>query len=124
MKMTTNERRKLVRQKSFLQGRVYFNGRRSSADCIVRDITEAGARLKFADSPAVPEVFELHIPNKQESFRAHVIWNHGSELGVMFEAAEATADGEHAAHLVERVARLEREMAILKRRLDGQPAAE
>jgi hypothetical protein len=118
------ERRKITRHKSFLQGRVYFNGRRSSADCIVRDITDAGARLKFADSPAVPEVFELHIPNKQESFRAHVIWNHGSELGVMFEAVEATADGEHTANLVERVARLERELATLKRRLDSQPGAE
>ena len=121
--MTVTERRKQSRGKSFLQGRVYYNGRRSSADCIVRDITEAGARLKFADSPAVPEVFELHIPNKQESFRAHVIWNHGSEIGVMFEAP-GTPDGELVSGLVERVARLERELATLKRRIDSHPGAD
>lgn len=123
MSTIVKERRKLPRHKSFLQGRVYYNGRRSSVDCIVRDITDAGARLKFADSPAIPEVFELHIPNKLESFRAHVIWNHGSELGVMFEAAEPSVDGDHSTNLAERVAKLEREMAILKRRLESlQPA--
>ncbi|MGE3871128.1 MAG: PilZ domain-containing protein [Pseudorhodoplanes sp.] len=121
--MTVTERRKHSRGKSFLQGRVYYNGRRSSADCIVRDITETGARLKFADSPMVPEVFELHVPNKQESFRAHVIWNHGSEIGVMFEAP-GTPDGEFVAGLVERVARLERELATLKRRIDSHPAVD
>ena len=39
------ERRTAARKKSFLQGRVYYNHHRSSLDCLVRDISEEGARL-------------------------------------------------------------------------------
>ena len=38
------ERRSSARQKSFLQGRIYFNNRRSSVDCLIRDYSETGAR--------------------------------------------------------------------------------
>jgi hypothetical protein len=44
-----NERRSIVRQKSFMQGRVYLNHRQSSLDCIIRDFTDMGARLQFSD---------------------------------------------------------------------------
>ena len=34
-----SERRVATRSKSLLQGRVYYNNRRSSVDCVIRDIT-------------------------------------------------------------------------------------
>jgi hypothetical protein len=37
------ERRALARHKTFIKGRIYFNNRLSSMDCIVRDITDRGA---------------------------------------------------------------------------------
>ena len=48
MKAALKERRAATRQKSFLQGRIYFNNRRTSVDCLVRDISETGAKLTFA----------------------------------------------------------------------------
>ncbi len=62
------ERRALVRRKTFIKGRIYFNKRLSSMDCIIRDVTDKGARLEFSDSVALPDSFELYLPNKDEYF--------------------------------------------------------
>ena len=78
------ERRSSARQKSFLQGRIYFNHRRSSVDCLIRDYSETGAKLKFSESVAVPEAIELYIPNKEEFHRSRVEWRSGNEMGISF----------------------------------------
>jgi hypothetical protein len=113
------ERRSSARQKSFLQGRIYFNNRRSSVDCLIRDVSETGARLKFSETIAVPEAIELYIPNREEVHRARVEWRTGNEMGVSFGdemrspsiAPEAAAQGD----LATRVQTLEAEVASLKR---------
>ena len=118
--MDESERRIATRQKSFLQGRVYFNNRRSSIDCLVRDVSPTGARLKFAGAVTTPELLELYIPNKEESFRAQVQWHRGDEIGVAFireeaEAAPATSGVLPDASLAERMQKLEVEVAALKK---------
>lgn len=112
------ERRSLLRNRSFLQGRIYFNNRRSSVDCLVRDYSEAGAKLKFPDSVTVPESVELYIPNREEMLRAKVEWRVGNELGVSFgEEVRAPSIAPDAAQgdLVARVQKLEEEVAALRR---------
>jgi hypothetical protein len=112
------ERRLLSRQKSFLQGRIYFNNRRSSADCLVRDYSEQGARLKFPESTTVPDAIELFIPNREEMNRARVIWRNGNEMGVSFgEDIQSPSITPEAAQgdLPTRVYKLEGEIATLKR---------
>lgn len=115
------ERRAGNRNRSFLKGRVLFNNRLSSIDCIIRDINDHGARLTFGSAVSVPEVFELAIPNKDETFRAHVAWHHGAEIGVAFETEKsrtiAEADASQNA-LAERVDRLEKDVTALKRRME------
>jgi len=121
MAATSDERRNRVRQRSFLQGRLYFNHRRSSLDCLVRDISGEGARLKVSDSVAIPEVVELHIPNKDETYHAKVQWRTGYELGVTFDRDEGSPSivpSAAPADLPERVRRLESEVASLHRKLN------
>src|SRR5262245_860205 len=122
MSANADERRTLFRQRSFLQGRLYFNNRRSSLDCLVRDISGQGAKLKVSDSIAIPEFVELHIPNKDETYRAKVQWRTGFEIGVTFEndqEAPSIVPGAAApAELPERVRRLEAEVASLHRKLN------
>ncbi len=124
--MTKANRRVAPRQRSFLQGRIYFNGRRSSADCTIRDITESGARLSFATAVALPEVIELHIPQRRECYRAEVRWQRGREIGVQIDNAEGGAVESPGlvpaagASVDERLRRLEYEVATLRRRLDEQ----
>lgn len=112
------ERRASARQKSFLQGRIYFNNRRSSVDCLIRDVSETGARLKFSETIAVPEAIELYIPNREEIHRARVEWRTGNEMGVSFgEEVRAPSIAPEAAQgdLSTRVQTLEAEVASLKR---------
>src|ERR1700730_3207801 len=91
MRIAMTERRSISRQKSFLQGRIFFNNRRTSVDCLIRDITEHGARLKFPSMTATPDVVELHIPNRDETYRVKVEWRNANEIGVAFDVDEKEA---------------------------------
>lgn len=121
-----DERRHTPRHRTFLQGRVFYNNRRQSADCIIRELTEEGARLSFTDPVALPHAFELHIPNRDQTLRVETVWNHGTDVGVSFarqemHAAPALAPAAHAAPheqtMLERIEKLEKELAALRRRI-------
>ncbi|MGE0341149.1 MAG: PilZ domain-containing protein [Xanthobacteraceae bacterium] len=121
---TMDDRRLKPRNRTFLRGRVFYNNRRQSADCIIRELTEEGARVTFTDPVGLPHVFELHIPNRDQMLRVETIWNHGVEVGVRFDKQAGHADpAQHAQDpvaehtLAERIEKLEKEVASLKRRI-------
>ncbi len=112
------ERRRIARQKSFLRGMIYFNNRRSVADCLIRDISTFGARLIFSDAVTIPDVLDLYIPQKEQTLRSQVIWRNGLEVGVAFpQASHAAPATSGSGNLADRVTKLEAEMAALKRAL-------
>jgi len=111
------ERRHSARQKSFLRGCVYFNKRRNAIDCLIRDISDAGARIIFSDTVSIPDVVDLHIPQKEQTVRAHVQWRHGDEVGLAFPDAIRAADGTTDGELAARVAALESQVSALRREL-------
>ena len=111
------ERRIVSRKKSFLRGCIYFNNRRSSVDCLIRDISEQGARLIFSSTIAIPDVVDLYVPQKEQTLRAHVQWRHGDEIGVAFpeEAHMPELATPEDADVGERLHKLEAEVAALRR---------
>lgn len=109
------ERRKTFRQKSFLRGCVYFNKRRGALDCLIRDYSVHGARIIFSQAVNVPDLVELYIPQKEQTVRARVQWRCGDEIGLGFPDALRAADGSSDGELALRVARLESEIAGLKK---------
>lgn len=111
------ERRRRVRQKSFLRGCVYFNNRRNAFDCLIRDISAEGARITFSDAVSVPNVVDLYIPQKEQMLRARVQWRRGEEIGLAFADATISADGGTDGELAARIARLESEIGALRRAL-------
>ena len=113
----STERRRIARQKSFLRGMVYFNNRRSVADCLIRDISPFGARLIFSDTITTPDTMDLYIPQKEQTLRSHVIWRVGHEVGVAFPQAVQGPPAPGTTDLAERVTRLEAEIAGIKRLL-------
>jgi hypothetical protein len=122
------ERRRTSRQKAFLQGRIFFNNRRSSIDCLIRDISEHGAKLRFSSAIATPDVVELHVPSRDESYRARIEWRAGEEVGVSFEGTEAVAPplapGAAApADWAARIHKLEHDVSVLQRRVSELQAA-
>jgi len=126
MSESESERRTSTRQKSFLQGRIYFNNRRSAIDCLIRDISAGGAKLIFSQTASIPDVVELFIPQKDQTLRAHVQWRSGEEAGVAFQTAQAPMQAQGPAQtrragdapdLRARVEQLEAEIADIKRML-------
>ncbi len=109
------ERRQASRQKSFLRGLVYLGNSPSAVNCLVRDISDTGARLKFPGPIAVTETLELHIPVKGQTLRAKVKWREPDEIGIAF-ISDAGVEAQSASDekLAVRVARLESEIAALK----------
>ncbi len=117
------ERRALVRHKTFFKGRIYFNNRLSSMDCMVRDATANGGRLEVSESVALPNVFEVYLPNRDEYFNAKVQWRRGGSLGISWSQEQFSrqnpghGNSEHT--FADRLAKLEREVARLHQRLDA-----
>ncbi len=115
------ERRAFARHKTFIKGRIYFNNRMSSVDCIVRDLADIGARLEVPENVTIPESFELYLPTRDEHFQARVKWRKGNNLGIAWGAEQSARPGIDSAgsdaSIAERLAKLEREVAILQRRL-------
>ena len=108
-----NERRTARRMKSFLRGFVYFDKKRGACSCLIRDMNEEGARIIFSEAITLPEIVNLHIPQKDQTLRARVSWRRGDEIGLAF-TAEA-ADMPDGNEMMQRVAQLEAEILKLRR---------
>ena len=99
------ERRRSRRTKSFLRGFVYVSRKRGALACLIRDLSEKGARIIFSDTVTLPEVVELYIPQREQTLRARVEWRKNDEIGLAFTEAERAADAlPSAAEIVQRVA--------------------
>ncbi len=109
--MTTIQR-SAPRSRSLLKGRLIFPNRQSTMDCIVRDISDGGARLELYHNDLVPDHFDLYVPLKETTFPVEVRWRQNSELGVRFVVPRepgATQDD-----LAARVSQLEAEFQEMK----------
>jgi hypothetical protein len=105
-----------IRQRTFLKGTLFYDNRRASIECVIRDISDSGARLTFEHPVTVPDKVELFIPQKQQTLRANVQRRGPNEIGVAFEI-ERSAEPRRAtdAEMQKRVEVMEAEIAALKR---------
>ncbi len=108
-----DERRSSRRQKSFLRGVVYFDKRRSETACLVRDLSEDGARIILSQTITIPDLIELDIPQREQTVIARVEWRRADEAGLSFCKPDMASQRED--QLVKRIAELEAEIASLQR---------
>lgn len=116
-----SERRQKVRKRTFLKGRILFNKGASSMDCLIRDLSEAGARLELSETSTLPDVFDLFIPQKDATLRTSLRWRRDEMVGVAFVDAHEPAAPEpplatdpSIAILLRRIGELEAENAGLR----------
>ena len=85
-------------------------------ECVIRDMSESGARLTFDHPANVPDNIELFIPHKQVTLRASVQRRGSNELGIAF-VVDRSVEPRRAsdAELQQRVITLETEIDALKR---------
>jgi hypothetical protein len=120
------ENRASPRLRSLLKGKLIYNNRLSTMDCVVRDISATGARLALAQHNVLPDQFELYVPLKERTYTVQVRWRAEEDIGVMFlERPEPENAPPSQEDLRARVEHLETEVAalhdILARLMDRLP---
>ena len=77
------ERRKITRTR-VLKGAKFLLGKSSTRDCVVRDLTNAGAGVEVPNTIDLPETLDLTL-NGGRSFRhCRVVWRKITKTGVEF----------------------------------------
>jgi PilZ domain len=109
------ERRASRRQKSFLRGVVNFDKRRGGMACLIRDLSDDGARIILSRTVTIPDVIELHIPQRGRTVPARVQWRRADEIGLAFTETPAAAASPQQSELLQRIAELEAEVTTLRR---------
>ena len=77
-----SEHRGVQRHRTLKGGRIVFNDGRSTIDCTVRNLSEAGAKLDVSSVVGVPERFDLAIG--EEMRRCRIAWRTSAQIGVEF----------------------------------------
>jgi hypothetical protein len=90
------ERRRSSRRDCTLGGRLFYGLAGLSIDCIIRDISDHGARIAVP-SAAWKAPKEIHLLSLREGkvYSGQVVWNRGRYLGLNFsivQPAEALTD--------------------------------
>jgi len=88
-----NERRRTPRGRTYLGTQVAFNRRASTLDCLMRNLSDDGAKLVFSGPASIPGEFDLLIHREGHSRRARVVWRQESEAGVEFLSSHEGAAG-------------------------------
>jgi hypothetical protein len=116
--VVTEDKRRWDRRRLFLRGFIRFPKNNTTVDCIVRDISERGARLRFKHALPIPEAIELHIPSKGQIVQSKLAWVDNCEAGISFESPVALDSPSPVdSEVFVRMARLEDEISALKQML-------
>jgi PilZ domain len=78
------ERRTKPRQRRLNGAKIVFNNNTSVIECVVRDLSAEGARLRVASPFGIPDLFELRIDRTGASYRSKVAWRSADHVGVKF----------------------------------------
>ena len=78
------EKRATPRHRVLKRGTLAFSGG-GGLDCMVRNISESGARLDVANPMGMPDTFMLVIETDQFMRRCRAVWSSEQRLGVAFD---------------------------------------
>ena len=78
------ERRTQPRRRVLKGAIIRFNKGYGAFECVVRSLSENGAKLTFGETSAVPAAFELKIAGDERVREARVQWRSADSVGVSF----------------------------------------
>jgi hypothetical protein len=87
-----NDRRRTARNRTLFAGSVAFHPSMPTTDCLVRNLSPAGAKITFAGAAAVPDKFDLTLDRHERTFQARMIWRSAKEAGVVFAGDDVGQD--------------------------------
>ncbi|NHT76424.1 PilZ domain-containing protein [Rhizobiaceae bacterium CRRU44] len=83
------EHRHRPRMRTFKSGRLVFNEGSSTLDCVVRNISDGGAKLSFNQVAAIPDVFQISLSDGAKK-TCRIVWRKSLDVGVSFEVPGET----------------------------------
>ena len=86
------DRRREPRRRVLLQGKVVFPHNSFSADCMIRDLSERGARIAVADQMITTHPF-LIVVREAVIHQSTTMWTDPRQAGLRFDESHAL-DGE------------------------------
>ena len=98
------------RMRALMGAKIVFNFGSVSHDCLIRNMSEAGAKIVVAPDVGLPDVFDLVVPSRQTTYRARLRWRSLDEIGVAFSPSDSEP-------VTQRIALLEVENKVLRRQL-------
>jgi hypothetical protein len=110
----------LITRKTFLAGVIYFDQRKQTVNCIVRELSAKSSTLVCQDATAIPtNIIELYIPSQNEFLPAEIKERAGAELRIAFRPIHDTAPTEGgSSEIFRRLRLLEAEVGQLRRIVD------
>jgi hypothetical protein len=78
------DRRQLPRNRVYYGGKVAFNDRNSTIDCVVRNFSMFGAKIEFENVVTVPDEIDFEIERKAISCTARLVWRSRDAAGLVF----------------------------------------
>jgi hypothetical protein len=110
------DRRQSPRDKVIYGGVAEIGERGATRECIVRNISEKGARVEFSNVIKLPrQQISLTIARKGRSFLAKIIWSRDNFVGVAF--GSETSSEPAVSDLEERLRKSEQKKKQLQRRI-------
>jgi hypothetical protein len=76
------ERRRAPRHRTLKGALVVFGNHQLALDCLIRNISDGGAKISLEETLDVPEDFELLIPSEHTIVAARAVWRTGHDLGL------------------------------------------
>ena len=76
------------RRRTLLGAHIEFRNRSFTVACMVKDMSETGARLILTGTSEIPAVFDLWIPEQNRRVRARLMWRGVSLGGGAFDTAQ------------------------------------
>ena len=80
---TRLERRLAPRRNTTIEAEIVFDGGRSRLPCIIRNLSDSGAKLEVAKVASVPQSFDLVVPG-HHPHASRVVWRTIREVGIAF----------------------------------------
>jgi hypothetical protein len=77
------EKRIAPRRNTMIIATIVFDGGRSRQDCVIRNLSDSGAKLEVATVRGVPDSFDLIVPRHRPQ-HCRVVWRALKEMGVQF----------------------------------------
>jgi two-component system cell cycle response regulator len=80
--------RRSVRRRTLKNGKIVLPGSWGEYDCIIKDVSDSGARVRLAGEKAIlPNEFDLIFVTEGLVYPVHLRWRRDQDCGVEFSGA-------------------------------------